>query len=149
MTEDLIDLYKNTQKLMPLVHLPVQSGSDKILESMNRKHTIKDYLHIFEKLKKINSKIEFSSDFIIGYPGEKKEDFENTLSLIEKVNFINSYYFIFSSRTGTIFPICSSLPLNTTDVIYSDLPKVWVLSSVKFSTKTLIILFFNSLFLFI
>ena len=102
MTEDLIDLYKNSQKLMPLIHLPVQSGSDKILESMNRKHTIKDYLRIFEKLKNINSKIEFSSDFIIGYPGEKEEDFENTLSLIEKVNFINSYSFIFSARPGTI-----------------------------------------------
>jgi tRNA-2-methylthio-N6-dimethylallyladenosine synthase len=69
---------------------------------MNRKHTIKDYLHIFEKLKNINSKIEFSSDFIIGYPGEKEEDFENTLSLIEKVNFINSYSFIFSARPGTV-----------------------------------------------
>ncbi len=102
MTEDLIDLYKNSQKLMPLVHLPVQSGSDKILELMNRKHTIKDYLHIFEKLKNINSKIEFSSDFIIGYPGEKEKDFENTLSLIEKVNFINSYSFIFSARPGTV-----------------------------------------------
>jgi len=102
MTEDLIDIYKNSQKLMPLVHLPVQSGSDKILESMNRKHTIDDYLHIFEKLKNINSKIEFSSDFIIGYPGEKEEDFENTLSLIEKVNFINSYSFIFSARPGTV-----------------------------------------------
>ncbi len=102
MTEDLIDLYKNSQKLMPLVHLPVQSGSDKILELMNRKHTIKDYLQIFEKLKNISSKIEFSSDFIIGYPGEKEEDFENTVSLIEKVNFINSYSFIFSARPGTV-----------------------------------------------
>ncbi len=102
MTEDLIDVYKNSQKLMPLVHLPVQSGSDKILELMNRKHTIKDYLHIFEKLKNINNKIEFSSDFIIGYPGEKEEDFKNTLSLIETVNFINSYSFIFSARPGTV-----------------------------------------------
>jgi len=102
MTEDLIDVYKNSQKLMPLVHLPVQSGSDKILKLMNRNHTIKDYLYIFEKLKKINSKIEFSSDFIIGYPGEKDEDFENTLSLIEKINFINSYSFIFSARPGTV-----------------------------------------------
>lgn len=102
MTEDLIDVYKNSEKLMPLVHLPVQSGSDKILELMNRKHTIKDYLHIFEKLKNINNKIEFSSDFIIGYPGEKEEDFKNTLSLIETVNFINSYSFIFSARPGTV-----------------------------------------------
>ena len=102
MTEDLIDVYKNSQKLMPLVHLPVQSGSDKILKLMNRKHTIKDYLYIFEKLKNINSKIEFSSDFIIGYPGEKDEDFENTLNLIKKINFINSYSFIFSARPGTV-----------------------------------------------
>ncbi len=102
MTEDLIDVYKSSQKLMPLVHLPVQSGSDKILKLMNRKHTIKDYFYIFEKLKKINSNIEFSSDFIISYPGELEEDFNNTLSLIEKINFINSYSFIFSPRPGTV-----------------------------------------------
>ena len=102
MTEDLIDVYKNSQKLMPLVHLPVQSGSDKILKLMNRNHNIKDYLDIFEKLKKINTKIEFSSDFIISYPGEQEEDFKNTLNLIEKVNFINSYSFIFSARPGTV-----------------------------------------------
>ena len=102
MTEDLMDVYKNSKKLMPLVHLPVQSGSDRILKQMNRKHTIKEYLYIFEKLKKINSKIEFSSDFIIAYPGELEEDFKNTLSLIEKINFINSYSFIFSSRPGTV-----------------------------------------------
>jgi len=102
MTEDLINVYKNSQKLMPLVHLPVQSGSDKILELMNRNHTIKDYLNIFEKLKKINTKIEFSSDFIIGYPEEKEEDFKNTLNLIEKIKFINSYSFIFSPRPGTV-----------------------------------------------
>ena len=102
MTEDLIEVYKHSKKLMPLVHLPVQSGSDKILTLMNRKHTIKEYLYIFEKLKKINSKIEFSSDFIISYPGELEKDFKNTLSLIEKINFINSYSFIFSPRPGTI-----------------------------------------------
>ncbi len=102
MTEDLIEVYKHSKKLMPLVHLPVQSGSDKILTLMNRKHTIKEYLYIFEKLKKINSKIEFSSDFIISYPGELEKDFKNTLSLIEKINFINSYSFIFSPRPGTV-----------------------------------------------
>tara|TARA_B100001063_G_scaffold218695_1_gene222252 strand:- start:357 stop:1685 length:1329 start_codon:yes stop_codon:yes gene_type:complete len=102
MTEDLIEVYKSSKKLMPLVHLPVQSGSNKVLKLMNRKHTINDYLKIFDKLKNINSNIEFSSDFIIGYPGEEKEDFEDTLNLIEKVNFINSYSFIFSPRPGTI-----------------------------------------------
>ena len=102
MTEDLIDVYKNSKKLMPLVHLPVQSGSDKILQLMNRKHNIRDYLNIFEKLKKINNKIEFSSDFIIGYPEEQEQDFQSTLNLIQKINFINSYSFIFSPRPGTV-----------------------------------------------
>ena len=102
MTEDLIEVYKNSKKLMPLVHLPVQSGSNKILKSMNRKHTIEEYLDIFNKLKEINAKIEFSSDFIISYPGEEDKDFKDTFTLIEKVKFINSYSFIFSPRPGTV-----------------------------------------------
>ena len=102
MTEDLIEVYKTSKKLMPLVHLPVQSGSNKILKSMNRKHTIDEYLSTFEKLKEINSKIEFSSDFIIGYPGEEDQDFKDTFNLIERVKFINSYSFIFSPRPGTV-----------------------------------------------
>ena len=102
MTDDLIKVYKISKKLMPLVHLPVQSGSDKVLKLMNRKHTIKSYLQIINKLKNINSKIEFSSDFIIGYPGESESDFNETLKLIEKVNFINSFSFVFSPRPGTV-----------------------------------------------
>ena len=102
MSEDLINVYKNSQKLMPLVHLPIQSGSDKILKLMNRKHKIRDYLKIFEKLKNINSNIEFSSDFIIGYPGEEEEDFDSTIKLIKDINYINSFSFIFSSRPGTV-----------------------------------------------
>ena len=102
MTEDLIDVYQNSKKLMPLIHLPVQSGSNKILKKMNRKHTIEEYFRIFEKLKKINSKIEFSSDFIIGYPGENEKDFKETLNLIKSIKFINSYSFIFSPRPGTV-----------------------------------------------
>ncbi len=101
MSEDLIEVYKHSKKLMPLVHLPIQSGSNKILKLMNRKHLISDYLKIFEKLKIINSKIEFSSDFIIGYPGEEEKDFNNTLDLIKRIKFINSYSFIFSPRPGT------------------------------------------------
>ena len=95
MTEDLIEIYKHSKKLMPLIHLPVQSGSNKILDLMNRKHTIEEYLDIFFKLKEINPNIEFSSDFIIGYPGETEEDFEETINLIKKIKFINSYSFIF------------------------------------------------------
>jgi tRNA-2-methylthio-N6-dimethylallyladenosine synthase len=101
MTDDLIDCYKYSKKLMPLLHLPVQSGSNDILKTMNRKHTIEDYLLIHKKLKKINENIEFSSDFIIGYPGESDQDFKNTLELINKINFINSYSFVFSPRPGT------------------------------------------------
>ena len=102
MTEDLVEIYKYSKKLMPLIHLPVQSGSDKILNLMNRKHTIKEYLKTFERLKKINPLIEFSSDFIISYPGEEEKDFRETLNLIEDVKFINSYSFIFSPRPGTV-----------------------------------------------
>ena len=102
MTDDLIDLYKTSKKLMPLVHLPVQSGSDKILKLMNRKHKISDYIKIYEKLKVINQNIEFSSDFIIAYPGEEEEDFKATFDLIKNIKFINSYSFIFSPRPGTV-----------------------------------------------
>ena len=100
-TEDLIEVHKNCEKLMPIIHLPVQSGSNKILASMNRKHTIEDYLNILEKLKKKKPDIKFSSDFIIGYPGESKSDFEATMKLMNDVKFINSYSFIYSARPGT------------------------------------------------
>ena len=102
MTNDLIEVYKSSNKLMPLVHLPVQSGSNKILKLMNRNHSIEDYLETFYKLKEINSNIEFSSDFIIAYPGEENQDFEDTLNLIKKIKFINSYSYIFSPRPGTV-----------------------------------------------
>ena len=102
MTEDLIEAYKTSKKLMPLVHLPVQSGSNKILKLMNRKHTTEEYLRTFDKLKDINPNIEFSSDFIIGYPGEEYQDFKDTIRLIERIKFINSYSFIFSPRPGTL-----------------------------------------------
>tara|TARA_B100002051_G_scaffold235312_1_gene235689 strand:- start:34 stop:1371 length:1338 start_codon:yes stop_codon:yes gene_type:complete len=101
MSDDLIDCYRNNKKLMPLVHLPIQSGSNKILHLMNRKHTVEEYLKTYEKLKKIDSKIEFSSDFIISYPEETEEDFIDTLNLVKKIKFINSYSFIFSPRPGT------------------------------------------------
>ena len=102
MTDDLIECYALSKKLMPFVHLPIQSGSDKILRLMNRKHKVELYLKIYEKLKNINSDIKFSSDFIIGYPGETDEDFSETLNLLENVEFINSYSFIFSPRPGTV-----------------------------------------------
>ena len=100
-SDDLIEAHKNCEKLMPLLHLPVQSGSNKILSSMNRNHSIEDYFKIIKKLKKKNSTIKFSSDFIIAYPGETEEDFEKTILLMKKIKFINSYSFIFSPRPGT------------------------------------------------
>tara|TARA_S200000501_G_scaffold365583_1_gene399234 strand:+ start:593 stop:1966 length:1374 start_codon:yes stop_codon:yes gene_type:complete len=101
MTDDLINCYKQEKKLMPFLHLPVQSGSDEILKNMNRKHTREEYLDSIVKLKKINPEIKFSSDFIVGYPGESEKDFNDTISLIKKVNFINSFSFIYSPRPGT------------------------------------------------
>ena len=98
---DLIEAHRTCKKLMPHIHLPVQSGSNKILRSMNRKHNIEDYLKLIKKLKKINSKIKFSSDFIIGYPGETEDDFNATLKLLKDIKYINSYSFIYSSRPGT------------------------------------------------
>ena len=101
MTDDLIDCYSTSKKLMPFLHLPIQSGSNKILKLMNRKHTVEQYLDVYDKLKKINSSIELSSDFIIAYPGETEEDYNDTIRLIKKIKFINSYSFIFSPRPGT------------------------------------------------
>ena len=86
---------------MLFLHLPIQSGSDRILKSMNRKHDKKYYLDTIEKIKNVNNDIKFSSDFIIGYPGELENDYKDTIGIIEKVGFINSYSFIFSPRPGT------------------------------------------------
>ena len=115
MTDDLIECYSSSKKLMPFVHLPIQSGSDKILKLMNRKHTVEDYLRVYTKLKKINPEIEFSSDFIIGYPGETEKEFNETLNLLEKIKFINSFSFIFSPRPGT--------KAATLEMIHKDITK--------------------------
>ena len=100
-SNDLIEAHTTVEKLMPLIHLPIQSGSNKILKSMNRKHSVEDYLNLVNKLKRLNPAIRFSSDFIIGYPGETDKDFNDTLKLLKEVEFINSYSFIFSPRPGT------------------------------------------------
>ena len=100
-TKDLIEAHRDCKKLMPILHLPVQSGSSKILKAMNRKHNIKEYSETINKLKKAKPDIKFSSDFIIGYPGETETDFQKTLKLIAKTGFINSYSFIYSTRPGT------------------------------------------------
>ena len=98
---------------MPLIHLPVQSGSNKILQEMNRKHTIEEYLNVIEKVKKVKQNVQFSSDFIIGYPGETHDDFKKTIELLNSVKFINSYSFIYSARPGT--PAFNLINLNHDD----------------------------------
>ena len=114
-SEDLIELYKVSNKLMPLIHLPVQSGSNYILQKMNRNHTVEEYLNLIERLKKINPLVKFSSDFIIGYPGETDRDFNKTLELLKRVEYINSYSFIYSPRPGT--------PASKMEEVKSDLSK--------------------------
>tara|TARA_Y100000591_G_scaffold37388_1_gene27574 strand:+ start:2546 stop:3904 length:1359 start_codon:yes stop_codon:yes gene_type:complete len=100
-TPDLITSHKDCKKLMPLLHLPVQSGSNNILEKMGRKHTVEQYIEITQKLKKVRPEIKFSSDFIISFPDETEKDFNDSINLLQNIKFINTYSFIYSSRPGT------------------------------------------------
>ena len=101
MTDDLIECHRDLDKLMPYLHLPVQSGSDKILKAMNRRHTSSDYLKVIEKLHKANPDIGMSSDFIVGFPGETDEDFQATLDIVNQVKYIQAFSFKYSRRAGT------------------------------------------------
>ena len=101
MNQTLIEAHANNSKLMPFLHLPIQSGSDKILKKMNRKHTAKEYVEIVKKLKDVRPDIALSSDFIVGFPGETDKDFDLTMKLIEEVKFSIAYSFMFSPRPGT------------------------------------------------
>ncbi len=99
--DELILEHKNNKKLMPFLHLPVQSGSNKILKKMNRKYSKENYIDLINKIKCEVKNMAFSSDFIVGYPGETNNDFEDTLDLINKVGFASSYSFKYSPRPGT------------------------------------------------
>ena len=101
MSDSLIDAHLTNKKLMPFLHLPIQSGSDRILKKMNRKHSKKKYIEIIEKLKNKRPDIAISSDFIVGFPGETNEDFDETMKLVEEVEFSIAYSFMFSPRPGT------------------------------------------------
>ena len=101
MTDDLIACHRDLKKLMPYLHLPVQSGSDNILKAMNRRHNSSDYLKVIDKLKSANPEIGLSSDFIVGFPGETDTDFEATLELVKKVGYIQAFSFKYSRRAGT------------------------------------------------
>ena len=99
--QDLIDIYLEVPELISYVHLPVQSGSNSILEKMRRRHTREEYLEIIEKLKTVREGISISSDFIVGFPGETEDDFLDTLDLVDRVGYDESFSFIYSPRPNT------------------------------------------------
>ncbi len=101
MTNDLIKAHGELEKLAPFLHLPVQSGSDRILKKMNRKHTISEYLDVVDKLVKVRPELKLSSDFIVGFPGETDKDFADTLRLVNDLDIVQAYSFKFSARPGT------------------------------------------------
>ena len=101
MDDDLIAAHGDLPALMPYVHLPVQSGSDRILAAMNRRHTRKDYLAVIAKLRAARADLAFTSDFIVGFPGETEDDFRATLTLVNEIGFATAYSFIYSPRPGT------------------------------------------------
>ena len=101
MTDDLIAAHRDLPMLMPQLHLPVQSGSDRILAAMNRQHTHTDYLRTIERLRAARPDMAFTSDFIVGFPGESEEDFRDTLAIVDAVGFSGSFSFKYSPRPGT------------------------------------------------
>jgi tRNA-2-methylthio-N6-dimethylallyladenosine synthase len=101
MSDDLLDCHKQLATLMPYLHLPVQSGSDRILKAMNRRHTAKDYSDIIARVREVRPDIAISGDFIVGFPGECESDFEQTLELVKSINYASAYWFKYSPRPGT------------------------------------------------
>ena len=101
-SDEMIKLHGKEKKLMPLVYLPIQSGSNEVLHKMNRRYTREQYLDLINKLKKENPEIQISSDFIVGFPNETDEDFEQTLDIVKKVKFIQCYAFKYSPRPNTV-----------------------------------------------
>ena len=111
MTDSLIKVHKTNHKLMPFLHLPIQSGSDKILKDMNRKHTVDSYKKIVDKLRNERADIALSSDFIVGYPNETDKDFEETMKFVDDVGFVIAYSFMYSQRPGTPAQKKDNVPL--------------------------------------
>jgi tRNA-2-methylthio-N6-dimethylallyladenosine synthase len=101
MTDGLIAAHGEIAKLMPFLHLPVQSGSDRVLRAMNRSHTVEGYLRLLERVRAARADIALSGDFIVGFPGETDDDFEDTLKLVDSVGYAQAFSFKYSSRPGT------------------------------------------------
>jgi tRNA-2-methylthio-N6-dimethylallyladenosine synthase len=121
----LIEAHRDIPAVMPFVHLPVQSGSDRILEAMNRKHTASDYRHTIDRFRKVRDDIAFSSDFIVGFPGETEEDFSATLALVTQISYAGAYSFKYSPRPGT--PAADMQETVTTDVMDERLVRLQTL----------------------
>tara|TARA_B100000315_G_scaffold237042_1_gene253440 strand:- start:400 stop:1011 length:612 start_codon:yes stop_codon:yes gene_type:complete len=102
MSNSLIECHGNNEKLMPFLHLPIQSGSNDVLKKMNRRHNVEKYLEIIDRLKSKRSDIALSSDFIVGFPGETDKDFDQTMKFIDQVKFVIAYSFMYSPRPGTL-----------------------------------------------
>ena len=117
MEASLIAAHRDLPSLMPYLHLPVQSGSDRILERMNRRHTRRDYLKAIARMRAAQPRMAFSSDFIVGFPGESEEDFRATLSLVEEVGYASAFSFKYSPRPGTP---AADMPDQVPDAVKSE-----------------------------
>ena len=117
MSDDLVEAHGAVPALMPFLHLPVQAGSDRVLERMNRKHRASDYRHTVERLREARPDIALASDFIVGFPGESERDFEQTLALVRDVGYAQAYSFKFSPRPGT--PAAAD-PLQVPEAVKSE-----------------------------
>ncbi len=145
MNEDLINAHSEVEKLMPFLHLPVQSGSNNVLKAMNRKHTRQDYFKIIEKLRKARPDIGLSSDFIVGFPGEEDKDFNDTLDLVRQVGFSQCYSFKYSPRPGTPAAEVNQIEEKVKDIRLKELQdlltKQQIIYNQSFENKILPVLF--------
>lgn len=138
MKDDLISAHKNIKKLIPYLHLPVQSGSNRILKAMNRPYTREEYFEIIAKLKEARPDIVFSTDIIVGFPGETEEDFEETLDVVNKVNFVSSFYFKYSKRPATIAAnMQNQIPEQVKDERFARLHALVQKQKLEFNKKTI------------
>ena len=138
MTEGLIAAHGDVEKLMPFLHLPVQSGSDRILKAMNRSHSRDSYLRILDRVRAVRPDIAFSGDFIVGFPGESDDDFEDTMSLVREVGYAQAYSFKYSPRPGTpAADMADQIPLEIMDERLQRLQAQLFTDQAAFNQKTL------------
>jgi tRNA-2-methylthio-N6-dimethylallyladenosine synthase len=138
MTEGLIAAHGDVEKLMPFLHLPVQSGSDRILKAMNRSHSRDSYMRILDRVRAVRPDIAFSGDFIVGFPGETNADFEDTLSLVREVGHAQAYSFKYSPRPGTpAADMADQIPMEIMDERLQRLQAQIVADQTAFNDRTI------------